>query len=108
MTDEQVAIEVSDDRGRTVIVLRGEIDVVSVESIRDAIEPHLAPQQAVVVDLSAVEFVDSSLVKVLAHARTRVTAKGNLIIRNPSPVARRILTLLELESIVDAIEDDES
>ncbi len=37
MADEQVAIEVSDDKGRTVIVLRGEIDMVSVETIRDAI-----------------------------------------------------------------------
>ncbi len=62
----------------------------------------------IVIDLSGVEFVDSSLVKVLAHARTRVTAEGNLIVRNPSPAARRVLTLLEVESIVDAIEDDES
>jgi anti-anti-sigma factor len=108
VTDEQVAIEVSDDKGRTVIVLRGEIDMVSVETIRDAIEPHLGPQQAIIIDLSGVEFVDSSLVKVLAHARTKVTAAGNLMVRNPSPAARRILTLLEVESIVDAIEDDES
>ena len=108
MTDERVVIEVSDDKGRTVIVLRGEIDMVSVETIRDAIEPHLAPQQAIVLDLSGVEFVDSSIVQVLTHARTRDTAKGNLIIRNPSPAAHRILTLLELESIVDAIEHDES
>lgn len=89
-------------------MVRGEIDLLSVETIRDAIEPHLGPQQAIVIDLSGVEFVDSSLVKVLAHARTRVTAEGNLIIRNPSRVARRILTLLEVESIVDAIEDDDS
>lgn len=108
MTDEPVVVEVSDDKGRTVIVLRGEIDMMSVETIRDAIEPHLGPRQAIVIDLSGVEFVDSSLMKVLAHARTRVTAEGNVIIRNPSRVARRVLTLLEVESIVDAIEDDES
>jgi anti-anti-sigma factor len=107
VTDERVVVEVSDDRGRTVIVLRGEIDMVSVETIRDAIEPHLAPQQAIVIDLSGVEFVDSSIVMVLAHVRTRLTAEGNLVVRNPSYVARRVLTLLELEKLIDAIEDDE-
>jgi hypothetical protein len=32
VTDGRVAIEVSDDKGRTVIVLRGEIDFVSLET----------------------------------------------------------------------------
>jgi STAS domain len=54
----------------------------------------MGPEQAIVLDLSGVEFMDSACVKVLVQARGKLTQDGgSLIPRNPSPVAHRLLTI---------------
>jgi anti-anti-sigma factor len=40
--------------GSTVIYVQGEIDMATAERLRDAIEPHMGPEQAIVLDLSGV------------------------------------------------------
>jgi anti-sigma B factor antagonist len=103
--DAGVAIEVSEETGRTVVAVVGEVDMRALEVLRDAIEPRLGPHQTLVLDLAGVTFTDSTLIKVLAHARSRVAADGGrIILRNPSTVARRILTLTQAQDLVDAIE----
>jgi anti-anti-sigma factor len=83
------------------IVLRGEIDISGLGALQDAIEPFLAPGQTVVLDLSDVTFADSTLLKVLAQARGRLSnAGGSLLVRNPSDQARRILSIGELDDLV--------
>ena len=52
-----------------VIALRGEIDLAGLAELQSAVEPHLAPGQTVVLDLSGVTFADSTLLKVLHQAR---------------------------------------
>jgi anti-sigma B factor antagonist len=87
----------------TVIYVRGEIDLATCERLRDVIEPHLGPRQSVVLDLSGVEFVDSSGLRVLEQARGTLTADGgSLILRNPSEAARRLLTVTETEDLLQA------
>jgi anti-anti-sigma factor len=101
--------EVAQVGDETVIHVRGEIDVATCERLRDAIEPHLGPQQAVVLDLSAVEFMDSSCLGVLQQARGTLTADGgSLILRNPSKVARRLLTAAQADYLLDSDEDEPS
>jgi anti-anti-sigma factor len=79
--------------GATVIYVRGEIDMTTCERLRDAIEPHLGPQQTIVLDLSGVQFTDSSLLHILEQARSTLTADGgSLTVRNPSQAARVLLT----------------
>jgi anti-sigma B factor antagonist len=93
--------------GATVIYVQGEIDMATAERLRDAIEPHMGPEQTIVLDLSGVEFMDSSCIKVLVHARGGLTEDGgSLILRNPSSVAHRLLTLVGLEDIL-AVDADE-
>ena len=87
---DSFSTEVAQVGDETIIHVRGEIDVATCERLRDTIEPHLGPQQAIVLDLSEVEFMDSSCLRVLQQARGTLTADGgSLFLRNPSRVAWR-------------------
>ncbi len=67
----EFSTEVVRDGDAVVILVRGEIDMATAGHLRDAIEPHLAPQQTIILDLSEVAFMDSSCVAVLVQARGR-------------------------------------
>ena len=91
--------------GQVVIHVGGEVDMATCARLRDAIESHLGPHQTMVLDLSHVEFMDSSCLHVLEHARGTLTADGgSLILRNPSEAARRLLTVAGTQHLLDAIE----
>jgi anti-sigma B factor antagonist len=87
--------------GATVIYVQGELDMATAERLRDAVEPHMGPEQTIVLDLSGVDFMDSACLKVLVHARGQLTADGgSLILRNPSRAAHRLLTIAGVEFIL--------
>jgi anti-anti-sigma factor len=87
--------------GDTVIYVQGEIDINTAERLRDAIEPHMGPQQTIVLDLSGVEFMDSSCITVLVQARGKLTEDGgSLVLRNPSSIAHRVLSITGVEFIL--------
>ena len=93
--------EVAQEEGATVIHVRGEIDIATCERLRDAIEPYLGPNQTIVLDLSGVDFMDSSSLHVLVQARGTLTADGgSLMLRNPSEAARILLTAAETEFLL--------
>ena len=87
-----------------VIYVSGEVDVAACERLRDVLEPNMGPQQTIVLDLSSVEFMDSSSLRYLVQARGDLTADGgSLKLRNPSVSAHRLLTLANAEAL---LEDD--
>jgi anti-sigma B factor antagonist len=87
--------------GATLIYVQGELDIATAERLRDAVEPHMGPDQIIVLDLSGVDFMDSACIAVLVQARGRLTSDGgSLVLRNPSAVAHRILTLTGIEFIL--------
>lgn len=95
--------EVASEGDATLIYVRGEIDVATCERLRDAIEPHLGPQQTIILDLSGVEFMDSACLHVLVHARGTLTADGgSLFLRNPSHAAHRLVTISGLHDLLQA------
>ena len=99
--DDGFSTTVTRDGDTTLISVTGEIDIATCERLRDAIEPHLGPQQAIILDLSGVEFTDSSLLNVLVQARGTLTADGgSLFLRNPSIAANRLITLSGLEDLL--------
>ena len=99
---DDFSTEVAEVDGATVIAVRGEIDMATCERLRDAIEPHLGPAQAIVLDLSEVRFMDSTSFAVLVQARGRLTADGgSLVLRNPSKAARRVLTTAQARGLLD-------
>ena len=91
---ENFSTQVNATDEATVIHVRGEIDMATAGRLRDAIEPHMGPKQTIVLDLSEVDFMDSSSLHVLVQARGRLTKDGgSLVLRNPSPAAHRVLTV---------------
>ncbi|HUF58419.1 MAG TPA: STAS domain-containing protein [Actinomycetota bacterium] len=91
---ENFSTEVNATDEATVIHVRGEIDMATAGRLRDAIEPHMGPKQTIVLDLSGVEFMDSSSLHVLVQARGELTKNGgSLILRNPSRAAHRVLSV---------------
>jgi anti-anti-sigma factor len=104
---QDFSTDVSQSGDATVIYVRGEIDIATCERLRDAIEPHLGSEQTIVLDLSEVEFMDSSCLRVLLQARGTLTADGgSLILRNPSAAARRLLTAAQAQDLLEADADE--
>jgi anti-anti-sigma factor len=105
--DVEFSTEVAQLNGETIIYVRGECDMATCERLRDAIEPYLGPKQSIVLDLSGVEFMDSSTLHVLERARGTLTADGgSLILRNPSEAARLLLTAARAEQLLgDVVEE---
>jgi anti-sigma B factor antagonist len=101
--EQDLSVQVAEEGGRTVAHIAGEIDITSIGRLRDAIEPYLGPRQIVVLDLSEVTFMDSQMLHLLVQARTKLTEDGgSLVLRNPSEVARRLLTVAEMSDLLDA------
>jgi len=91
-----IAIEHHDDR--MLVSLRGELDLSTApvldEALRDA-------NSEIVVDLSALAFIDASGLNVLASAHRRAERHGDrLVIINASPLARRMFRLTALDHLL--------
>jgi anti-anti-sigma factor len=99
--EDGFSMTVTTDEAGTLIYVNGEIDMATCERLRDAIEPHLGPQQTIILDLSGVTFMDSASLGVLVQARGTLTADGgSLFLRNPSVAAHRLLSLTGLEHLL--------
>jgi anti-sigma B factor antagonist len=96
-------LEVRDDEQAVVIVARGELDVTSSE--RFAAELRRASQSQLpltVVDLSGLQFIDSSGLAALAKAHQEAKAAGRrlVVVRGP----RQVQQLLELTGLSERLE----
>ena len=85
------------------LVLSGDFDVRSTMEVRTAIYEHLeGHDQDVVVDLTEVDSVDVTALKVLAFATREATRAGHhLVLRGCGPAVRRLLHLSRLMRVVE-------
>jgi anti-anti-sigma factor len=87
-----------DDSGSPVISISGELDMSNVEKIEVELEATIAKRpDLLVVDLSALAFIDSSGITLLLRAAERV---GRLELRNPSDIVRRVLQATGLSEVL--------
>ncbi|WP_078607007.1 STAS domain-containing protein [Streptomyces flavidovirens] len=88
-----------DGEHASLLALRGEVDLETVEPLRHALATLAArPGEApVVVDLSAVRFADTALINVLLQARLRLGDR--LRIAAPSALVERLLYVLGLDHV---------
>jgi anti-sigma B factor antagonist len=94
-----IGIEVSTDAsGRSVVVVSGAIDVQSRVELIDTSRAALAGHPpALVLDLAAVDFIDSTGIGALIElGHDAEDAEASLVIRDPSARVRRILELTGL------------
>ncbi|BCB91538.1 STAS domain-containing protein [Phytohabitans suffuscus] len=82
-------------RGVTVIYLEGDLDMGAEERVVAEIEAALAgPRRDIVVDLSAVPFLDSSGVRALLRGREAARRGGvGLRVRNPRRIVEEVLRI---------------
>jgi anti-sigma B factor antagonist len=84
-----------------VLTVGGEIDLSTAPAFEAAIAGALAEDPAVlVVELSAMEFLASSGIRILAATREKLGESGQLAVVANSPATRRPIELLGLDKIV--------
>jgi anti-anti-sigma factor len=96
-------IEVEEPTGAVATVLvRGELDLASAADLRAAIATAAAAQpQRLVIDLSAVTFVDSSGLGAIAGGlRAQRPHAGSLEVRGAKPGVRRIFEVAGLKALL--------
>jgi anti-sigma B factor antagonist len=80
------------------VVIRGEVDHASTGELQACFDQVLAVDTGVInVDLSDVEFIDSSALNVVAQAYRKLRGRdGRLVVTGASPVATRVLEITGL------------
>ncbi|MFZ0382210.1 MAG: STAS domain-containing protein [Solirubrobacteraceae bacterium] len=99
-------MERRDDARGVVLVLSGELDMISAPDLAITLEDVLAqPRARVMLDLNGLSFVDSAGVSVLIKAKQASTTHGHtLVLRRPTEQLERVFALVGLADWL-AIED---
>ena len=94
--------------GAVVVQLAGELDLYNAEDVRTALTQAIATTPGrIVVDMSAVEFVDSTALGVLIEARARL-GEDALLLAAPQLETRRTLQVSGLDRhlpVHDSVDD---
>ena len=102
MSPKPAPLELSttDENGHVVLSVKGEIDATTTDQFREGIRSAFdAGNRRLVVDLSAVDFIDSTGLGVLVGAlRYYREEDGDVLLRSPSPIANRVLTVSGLSA----------
>jgi anti-sigma B factor antagonist len=95
----QFHVEVIDDGRRAVLAARGEIDLGTVDDLRDAIERAAESSAAEVwVDLSEVDFMDSTGLSALVVGHRALP--GRFVVICPDGAPRRALEICGLHEVL--------
>jgi anti-sigma B factor antagonist len=101
------SVLVSTDGDRATVALRGELDLSGVDRARQAIEEaeaHEAP--LLVLDLSELDFIDSTGLEVVLRAARRAHDDGRrLIVQRPSRYIKRLFELTAIDQSLDIVDD---
>jgi anti-sigma B factor antagonist len=84
--------------GAVVVSLAGELDLYNAPALRTALMAECsAGPERLVVDLSAVEFIDSTALGVLIEARRRLGENDRFLLASPQMETRRALRISGLD-----------
>jgi anti-sigma B factor antagonist len=94
--DPVAGIERND--GLVVVSLAGELDLYNASAVREALlECCNESPERLIVDLSAVKFIDSTALGVLIEARTRLVNRNGFLLAAPGVETRRALEISGLD-----------
>ena len=89
---------ISRNDGAVVVSLAGELDLYNAHEVRDALLEICAESpDRLVVDLSAVRFIDSTALGVLIEARTKLANRRGFLLAAPGLETRRALEISGLD-----------
>lgn len=95
--------------GAVVVRLSGELDLYNAHEVRNVlVEQTTGDPERVVVDLSGVEFIDSTALGVLIEARTKLANRRAFLLAAPAVETRRALEISGLDrhfGLHDSVDD---
>jgi len=95
---EEPVAGVERNDGYVVVSLAGELDLYNASAVREALlECCAEAPERLIVDLSAVKFIDSTALGVLIEARSRLENKRGFLLAAPGLETRRALEISGLD-----------
>ncbi len=83
------------------VELGGELDISRLEAIRAVLDQALAGEARIMVDASAVTFIDSVAIGELLRYQVAATAQGRVLLLSPvSDRVAEVLTMMDLEHLL--------
>ena len=99
-------LEVDVDEGANLAVLRGELDLSSVETLASAVRPLVAPGGSLEIDMEAVGFVDSTGLRGLLSLVEKLGPHGRVTIVRPRRDLCRLMDILGLRGRFELVDPE--
>ena len=101
ITGDAIAVTLEGDR--LVVSVSGEIDCSNANAVAQAVSASPTEGQLqVVIDIAAVEFLDSSFLRTVVLCHQRLAEQGlTVTVRNPSEQARKLFELTRLDNLLE-------
>lgn len=102
-------VNVRHARDRVIVELTGELDLATAPRLRDRLAVLSEDgHDRITLDLTDLDFIDSTGLSVLVMAYTRAESSGGgMIVRNPSSAVMRIFEITGLASVFTIVADDD-
>jgi anti-sigma B factor antagonist len=92
VTPASFEVKASAESGVEVVAVKGELDLATAPELREVLEPVADRAEALLVDLSSCEFIDSTGLAALVAAAERVQERGGrFAVCCPNGTVRRLL-----------------
>lgn len=102
---DMFTVDVTTEGDTVVFTLVGEFDLSGRPTFDDAVGALDPSVPELIVDLSGLTFIDSTGLGCFARAHNELAARRTrLVLRNPSPSARRTLDVVDLGKSIDIID----
>jgi anti-sigma B factor antagonist len=99
LQDGTLTLRVTEDRSRVTVKLLGELDMANAPTLETALEQVEAEPRPMRIDLSELEFIDSTGIALLVAAHHRLEGSDRLrLVPSRSSGVRRVLSLTGLDT----------
>ena len=105
---EPFAIEIDEREDRVVVMPRGELDMASAPELEQTLMPRLESGSWVVLDLRALEFIDSSGLRVVVGAHRAAEDGGGRFtcVRGAAgSTVHRIVEIAGIDGVIEMVDD---
>lgn len=97
MRAQDFKTDVSSLGSETVVALSGELDVASSQGLSEELTNLIdGGTTDLVIDLTALHFIDSTGLSAILQANKKLDGKGQLVLREPTPLVRQVLEVTGL------------
>ena len=105
---EPFAIDIDEREDRVVVTPRGELDMATAPELEQVVMPRLDNSGWVVLDLRALEFIDSSGLRVVVGAHRSAEERGGRFtcVRGaPGSTVHRIVEIAGIDGVIEMVDD---